>query len=568
MTILALFLFMIVFTVAGFAVDLMRYDRERVKLQYALDRAVLAAADLDQDLCPRDVVVDYLAKENLDQYLVGEITVEPDTCGASNARLEGKRLVRASAEMEIGTHFMQWSGVDTLGSRATSVAEESIGNVEISLVLDVSGSMRGTKLTNLKTAANDFIDEMTEKSEDGKLSISIIPYSEQVSIPSFLMNELNTIGANERANCVDFAASDFITMDFDAYDITDPDTGTIIRRGSDINQTLHFRDNGSRDYRYSDNLVSSNTCRRETSTDQREMAVMQKNAETLKNKITNMQASGWTSIDVGLKWGLTLLDDSIQPLVAQMQNNGAPIPSEFGVRPGRNRTSDTLKVLVLMTDGENTYQHKVNPPYNNDDSMIHWNAGEGSYSVYDEDRLRWAWPNVDITVRLDDGTRWTRDKYQSIPHDLGETYTRYRCTSYYDNRCHSVDRSRTLEVPVGGTTLEQLKWPDVWAHTEKSAIYNLLNHTFGYTYAEDWWAVSSTEIGPSTKNPRVASLCAQAEQQEILIFSIAFEAPSGVKQLLKDCAVKDGRYYEATGTQIVGVFDSISATIQNLRLTQ
>ncbi|MDA7967172.1 Tad domain-containing protein, partial [Ruegeria sp.] len=52
MTILVLFLFMTVLYAAGFAVDMMRYDRERVKLQYALDRAVLAAADLDQELCP------------------------------------------------------------------------------------------------------------------------------------------------------------------------------------------------------------------------------------------------------------------------------------------------------------------------------------------------------------------------------------------------------------------------------------------------------------------------------------------------------------------------------------
>lgn len=38
MTIMALFFMLIIFTAAGFAVDVMRFDRERARLQYSLDR--------------------------------------------------------------------------------------------------------------------------------------------------------------------------------------------------------------------------------------------------------------------------------------------------------------------------------------------------------------------------------------------------------------------------------------------------------------------------------------------------------------------------------------------------
>ncbi len=566
MSILALFLIMMVFTVAGFAVDIMRYDRERVKLQYALDRAVLAAADLDQELCPREVVRDYLSKEGLDQYLVGEIKVTPETCGDNAVQLQGKRKVEASAEMNIGTHFMKWSGVDTLASTATSIAEESIGNVEISLVLDVSGSMRGTRLYNLKNAAKDFIDEMVEKSEDGRLSISIIPYSEQVSVPDYLMDELNTIGANEVANCIDFQASDFTTTNFNYYDIRD-NGGNIIRAGDYIPQTLHFRDNGRSDYRFDDDLVRSETCRLETATDQREMTIIQNDPDILKDQIENLVASGWTSIDVGLKWGLTLLDDSVQPLIAQVAP-GSEIPNAFADRPAPNNTTETLKVLVLMTDGENTYQHKVNSPYNDGPSDIHWNEDAETYSIYDDINARWAWPNVSLTVRdPNTGIRWTRDKYQDHAHGTG-TYTRYRCTYYNNGSCQTVDRSRTREDVEGGSAPTELEWPDVWAHTEKNKIRDYLRHAYGWTRGNEFRDDSTTEIGPSTKDPRVRSLCAKAEEQEVLVFSIAFEAPEGVKPLLRDCAVEAGRYYEATGTQIERVFDSISSTIQNLRLTQ
>lgn len=573
MTILALFLVMIVFTVAGFAVDIMRYDRERVRLQYALDRAVLAAADLDQELCPRVVVNDYITKEGFNSDIISNIEVEPETCKTNAdgsveqiAELEGKRKVVASADMSIETHFMKWSGVDHIDSTATSIAEESIGNVEISLVLDVSGSMRGTKLTNLQKAANDFIDEMVLKSEEGRLSISIVPYSEQVSVPDYLMDALNTIGANEVANCIDFQASDFTTTNFNYYDIVD-DGGNIIRKGDYIPQTLHFKDSGTNDRRFSDTLVSSNICRLESATDQREMTVIQNDPDILKDQIDNLVASGWTSIDLGLKWGLTLLDDSIQPLIAQIADS-SEIPDSFAIRPAPNTTTDTLKVLVLMTDGENTYQHKVNSPYNEGGSNIYWNESAQTYSIYDDQNGHWAWPNVNTTIWDNNtGGYWTRDKFQDHAHGNG-TYKRYRCRDYYNGTCYDIDRSNDRDFNESGSSPAELEWPDVWAHTEKNAIRNMFRHAYGWTRGNEFAAASTTEIGPSTKNPRVVDLCVEAEKEKVIIFSIAFEAPYGVKQMLKDCAIKPARYYEATGTQIERVFDSISTSIQNLRLTQ
>ncbi len=572
MTILTLFLVMIVFTAAGFAVDVMRYDRERVKLQYALDRAVLAAADLDQELCPADVVRDYLSKENLDQFIVdGSIIVEPEGCNARDARLYGSRKVEARAEMQVATHFMQWSGVDRLGTTAFSVAEESIGDVEISLVLDVSGSMRGTKISNLKVAASNFVDEMTAKAEDGKLSISIIPYSEQVTVPDFFMNALNTVGSNTQYNCVDFDSGDFSTTVFDAYDIVD-NLGNIVRPGTTINQTLHFRDNGGNDYRSTDGLVTSYTCGETQAKTNREMTIMQKNADTLKERIALLEADGWTSIDVGLKWGLTLLDDSTQPLIAQLINQGASIPSEFNTRPGTNRTAESVKVVVLMTDGENTRQHLVNPPYNSGGSGIFWNNDAGQYSVYDEADDRWSWPYVPSTLRFNDGSRWTRYTYQD--HAYGATdgplrFRRYRCTDYRDGRCRQINTGSWFWDTEYGSNPEELTWPEVWESTEKGEVVDLLETVLSNDEVDDFIADSTTELRQANKDPRVDSLCLQAQDEEVIVFTIAYAAPEGVKPMLRRCAVDAGRYYDLENPEdIIGAFDSISATIQNLRLTQ
>ncbi len=46
----------------GIAVDLMRFESRRAALQGVTDRAVLAAANLDQKLDPKAVVFDYFTK--------------------------------------------------------------------------------------------------------------------------------------------------------------------------------------------------------------------------------------------------------------------------------------------------------------------------------------------------------------------------------------------------------------------------------------------------------------------------------------------------------------------------
>jgi uncharacterized membrane protein len=58
-TTFALMIFILMVAVAGIAIDIMRYETQRVQLQYTLDRSVLAAASVTQPLNPVDVVENY-----------------------------------------------------------------------------------------------------------------------------------------------------------------------------------------------------------------------------------------------------------------------------------------------------------------------------------------------------------------------------------------------------------------------------------------------------------------------------------------------------------------------------
>ena len=134
-----------------------------------MDRAVLAAAALDQEKPAQDVVQNYFETAGLGNYRL-RVTVDEGI----NAR-----RVTASAEMEMNTMFMRLFGQRVLSSPAAGAAEERIPNIEVSLVLDISGSMEGTRMTNLQPAARDFVTSMlaSNTNDIGQqfVSISVIP---------------------------------------------------------------------------------------------------------------------------------------------------------------------------------------------------------------------------------------------------------------------------------------------------------------------------------------------------------------------------------------------------------
>jgi Flp pilus assembly protein TadG len=116
---------------AGMAVDFMRFENTRTQLQNTLDRSLLAAASLNQTLAPEDVVADYFAKSGLKDY---SLTVTVD---------EGLnyRTVSAVASSTVDSLFLNMVGIDSMLAMSNASAEKRIQNVEISIVLDISGSM-------------------------------------------------------------------------------------------------------------------------------------------------------------------------------------------------------------------------------------------------------------------------------------------------------------------------------------------------------------------------------------------------------------------------------------------
>jgi Flp pilus assembly protein TadG len=518
--IFGVYIFIMILMVGGIGIDLMRFERDRAELQYTLDRAVLAAADLDQTLDPSTVVTDYMNKAGLSGYL-SSVTVDE---GLSY------RVVSATARADLQTQFMQLSGVKTLSIPASSTAEERIGGVEISLVLDVSGSMNSnSKLANLKTAAKAFVDTMLDNTQDGKLSISIIPYATQVSAPADFLAEFNVSTEQTYSNCVNFQSADF--------------GSTGITTTQALERTLHFSVWSNSDGRGNTpaSLVSSPVC--EVRAD-REMLILQKDRVALKTFIDNLSAGGNTSIDVGMKWGTALLDPSLNGVVNTMITNGS-VPIDFTARPYSYTSGETLKIIVLMTDGQNTSQYYINNAYRSGNSDVWWNEATQRYSIYYAGYNSWYWPF---------SGQWADHPYGQDGYGCIYSY-------YYGWQC--ADRTET------GSSV-QLTFPELWAYTslQYNVNYNMRPWMGSSNAWNTWYYGVRNYVGATTKNARTKTICDAAKAQQVTVFTIGFEAPSSGRAVLQDCASSASHYYDVAGLEIADAFSSIASSIRKLRLTQ
>jgi len=520
--IFSLFIFVLMLMICGLALDLMRYETARSKLQATVDRAVLAAASLDQDLDAQTVVDDYFLKAGMQDFL-GDVTVQ-----------EGfnYREVTVSSSVDIDTHFFSMAGIETLTAPGNGAARESIGNVEISLVLDISGSMNNhNRLFNLKNAAEDFIDTVYGSAEDDTVSTSIIPYATQVSASPELAQHYNFgTEAHDHSYCVNFEANDFTT--------------TSISHTDALEQTLHF------DPWYTASYLIRPVCPDEPG---RQIKPWSTNPEDLKDYVDDLTADGNTSTEIGLKWGLALLDPASRPVLSAMIQDG-DVDTAMEGRPFNFNSTDSMKIIVVMTDGDNTSQFYMRDAYRSGltDTFMYVNgAGTRFFSVW----------NGSGEPEFDQETGW---------------YCEWR---YWNGACGDWEYSEGdwyiphldswSGSPHGGDDARRLTWPEVWA--EVTMTY----HAYYHIYPTDWNANEYYEItgadrtvSSGEKNNRMADICQTAHNAGIIVFSIGLEVSNASATRLENCASSPAHFFLVEGLDIAYAFQAIAGEINQLRLIQ
>ncbi|MCG6884379.1 MAG: VWA domain-containing protein [Silicimonas sp.] len=536
-----MFLFVAMLIFGGIAVDLMLYENRRTHVQNSTDRAVLAAANLKQTVDPKLVVIDYLAKvgvtvteEDIDVQEVGEAPV-----------VTGRQVsVRVNSQSD--TLLMNMVGVDSLPYAAASEASESVNDVEVSLVLDISGSMGNpsTKLENMQAAAKDFVDGVLEGSDDDRVSISLIPYATQVSAGPAILSQLVTEHDHDFSHCVNFEEEDFSTTAIHRTRPKVDDEGNIVMDGSGnpimevvpLSQTASF--DPFRGYR-SGRTHYYPVCRDANYVD---IMPWSNTAEDLKDQIDLFTANGNTSIDVAMKWATALLDPSMNPVLAAIQadgSDGVDVDVAFSERPRSHTYPDVLKFIVLMTDGINTTQYELKPESKEGMSDIYYDVSANDYLRRIEEtpgNILW-W---DLTDRRYE--TWTP----------GDDDRQLSMLEMWDAMTVSWRAYRGFYLPTGA----------IDGTYSSNAYYSEL-----YDHRVDIQA-RSNDPDDDTKDKRLSTICTQAKKKGIVVFTIGFEVTDQSADIMEACASSEHHFYRVNGQDIQYAFASIKNQINQLKLTQ
>lgn len=519
LTVFVLMLFMLMIMMGGIAVDVMRYEARRTSLQNTLDRSTLAAASLTQELDPTSVVNDYFLKAGLSEYLTSVVVEEG----------ENYRQVTADAKADSQPYFLHLLGISEFDADGHSRAEQRIDNVEVVLVLDISGSMSGTKIAKVIVAANDFIDTVLNSDPDQKISIGIVPYNAQVNLPPELAAHFNVTQDNGVSdhNCLEIPASVFTVPAIDLTlaipEMAKADTVSSTSKWTSFVSTASGAPNFDNAY-----------CRAGT---MNQILMPTNNATTLHDKIDALTADGYTSIMYGMRWGLQLLDPTMQPVFNSLIADG-DMEANLQDHPFSYTENGTLKVIVLMTDGEHTQHEMIDDAYKTGASPIYLSTGDSRYSIqHTSGRPASAGANEYYIPAT--------NTWQATPWDSG-----------------------------AGTV--QLDWRDVWATFRDSYVawqfyaraLGTSDSTRSSTYNSTISAFENTYGATTTMDTRLQEVCTEAKDSRVVVYGIAFEAPSIGKTQIKNCSTSTAHYYDATTVTIVTTFKAIANNISQLRLTQ
>jgi len=323
--------------------DVYTQTEQRGKLQDALDAAALyAARSPAYTTADVDAIGDKALTANLQM-------VHGATLRSSDFTLVGNKVV-AQASVQLAAYApMEFTHTPvTVNSEVT----RSGNNLEVALVLDTTGSMAGSRITNLKSAANQLIDLVVSDTQTPYYSkIAIVPYSNSVNPGAFTPTVRGVAASGTNTNAVGKANIKFTPQGGGTQK-----TYAVSNCVSERIGTQAFTDApasaGINPVGWDYPNASENTCIGQT------VQPLTSDKTALHNEIGTLTAANSTAGHIGLAWGWYMVSPNWASLFPTSSK-----PAAYG-------TDHLLKVVILMTDGAfNTAYCK---------GVIAGNSGSGS----------------------------------------------------------------------------------------------------------------------------------------------------------------------------------------------
>lgn len=364
---------------AGVAIDYSRMLRAQGHLQSVADAAALslAAAKLEDDAAI-DKQADAYVQANFDPSVLDSVTIE-------KADRDGEKY-EVAVSGKVPAYFMSLANIKELNVDALAVAVRGVtGSVEVALVLDNTYSMteadsKGvTKIAALRSAASGLVKTLHED-DDANVRIAVVPYAEYVNVGTshrhdswISVKEDYSVtspppddcgvekertydkcvawgpyrtctrerdGVVESYSCRDCTSTEKVTEKYT------PSCEVDIKHyywfgcvGSRTDATLHLTD-ASPNVPYPGYVERSQRC-------PTPILPLTADEAPVQDAIAEMTADpgyvAYTYIPAGLMWGLNVLSPAV--------------PFDEGKAYDADN-KDPRKVVVLMTDGENTRRYR------------------------------------------------------------------------------------------------------------------------------------------------------------------------------------------------------------------
>lgn len=515
----------------GLAVDTARGYLMKSRLNYALDAAALAGGREMADEVKRDAAIDKFFKANFPVGYMGA-TIDGPIIDADPV----EKTIQLSATANMATSLMRVVGIQTMEVAASTEVKLSSRNIEVAVVLDITGSMvnpNPQKIVDLKAAATDLVDIVVQDSQTPHYSkVTLVPYSMGVNVGPYAdlirgpISVVNITGATRTSPVVVTAPSHgladgnkiLITDVVGMTQINNLSTGVEYTVNNPTTDTFELRnasDSGNINGTAYSSYVSGGTVGRMCTVEG--CAYLKFDADSGSDRIHRI------STCVTERTGAEAYTD-VAPSTAYVGRNYPNYPYSYSIPTVANRHLCLSNQIVPLTSDKTLLATEIDNFVAAGSTAGHIGIAWGWYML--SPNFAYIWPDAD-------------------------------------------------QKPADYDAPEMLKVAVIMTDGEFNTIYNngVIAQNSGSNSGSANYKINANGTNGASSLEQAELLCAamKAEPNKIEIYTIGFDVggSAAVQQTLSNCATDAAHYYlAADGDELKTVFKTIAMNISRLRLSK